>query len=135
MWLLSHPNRTIFSIKQSKSLLTDIFPCTFQGYHQKYTIPKPNTKYKLSNANTISGRRKPQPGQTQIQTLKFQIHNAKTKHKIQNANCKILNTQFQIPNTPPKYQGAESLSQDDKILLSRLLLLLNPSYQVRTSFK
>jgi len=29
----------------------------------------------------------------------------------------------------PGQQGAESLSQDDKILLSRLLLLLNPSYQ------
>ena len=27
-------------------------------------------------------------------------------------------------------KGADSLSQDDKILLSRLLLLLNPSYQV-----
>lgn len=29
----------------------------------------------------------------------------------------------------PGQQGADSLSQDDKILLSRLLLLLNPSYQ------
>jgi len=32
-------------------------------------------------------------------------------------------------STFPGQQGADSLSQDDKILLSRLLLLLNPSYQ------